>query len=213
MDRESGRVVVVGSHTHDPYDEFNTGIMGGYYSDDKWKTILNNGTEPVARGTRSSVWEDPSWRGGLRRYGASKLCLTMMIGELQRRLDEDAHLHNIAILGIDPGWMATPIARRHPQYFLVRTVMLWVAALMSWLRPAGMFRTPSQSAENIVRITFDPGDAMGGETLKGAYFKGAVRARMSSEAMDEEKRKMLWRDTVRYAGLQEGDTALELWNQ
>ncbi|KAI1413210.1 NAD(P)-binding protein [Hypoxylon sp. FL1857] len=210
MDRENGRVVVLGSHVHDPYDEFNTGVMGGYYVDDKWKNFLTDSTEPIAKGTWSSSQEDPSWQGGLRRYGASKLCLVMMIGELQQRLNEDPQLSNITVLGIDPGWMATGIARRHPSYSFIRTVMPWVAGALSWLRPNGMFRTPNRSAGDVVAAMFDNG-AVGSAKPKGLYFKGAVRAEVSAEAKDKEKRQMVWRDSVRYAGLREGDTALVNW--
>ncbi|OTA64307.1 putative short-chain dehydrogenase [Hypoxylon sp. EC38] len=192
MDRENGRIVVMGSHLHD-------GVMGGYFDDDKWKTFLSNSTEPIAKGTWSSRQEDPSWQGGLRRYGASKLCLAMMIGELQQRLNEDPLLSNITVLGIDPGWMATGIARRHPSYSFIRIVMPWVASALSWLKPSSMFRTPNQSAENVTAVMFGNNDATGGAKPKGLYFKGTMQV------------EMVWRDSVGYAKLKEGDTILMNW--
>ncbi|OTA97029.1 hypothetical protein M434DRAFT_392210 [Hypoxylon sp. CO27-5] len=211
MDRENGRIVVLGSHLHDPYDEFNSGVMGGYFDDDKWKTFLTDSIEPIAKGTWSSRQEDPSWQGGLRRYGASKLCLAMMIGELQQRLNEDPLLSNITVLGIDPGWMATGIARRHPSYSFIRIIMPWVASALSWLKPSSMFRTPNQSAENVTAVMFGNNDATSGAKPKGLYFKGTMQAEVSTEARDKDKRQMVWRDSVGYAKLKEGDTILMNW--
>ncbi|KAI0837146.1 NAD(P)-binding protein [Hypoxylon sp. FL0890] len=160
MDRENGRVVVLGSHMHDPYNEFNSGAMGGYYADDKWKTMLTDSTK----------------LSGLRRYGAAKLCLAVMVGELQQRLDDDLLLSNITVAGIDPGWMATGIVRRHP----------------------AVFRTSNRSAGDVVAIMFGNGAE-------------AVQAEMSTEARDKGKRQMVWKDSVGYAKLKEGDTALMNW--
>ncbi|KAI2471075.1 NAD(P)-binding protein [Annulohypoxylon bovei var. microspora] len=210
MDRENGRVMVLGSHVHDPYDPFNYGTMGGYFDDDKWKTFLTDSVEPIAKGTWSSQQEDSSWQGGLRRYAASKMCIAMMIGELQRRLDEDPSLNGISILGVDPGWMATGIARRHPNYSFVRTVMPWVASLRSLLTPNGMFRTPDRSARDIVAVMFGE-KPVGGMKPKGLYLKGAMQAEVSAEARDKDKRQMVWRSSVGYARLKDGDTMLVNW--
>ncbi|KAI0895189.1 hypothetical protein F4806DRAFT_470064 [Annulohypoxylon nitens] len=51
MNRENGRVVVLGSHTHDPYGPCNHGTMGGYFEDEKWRTFLIDSAEPIAKGT------------------------------------------------------------------------------------------------------------------------------------------------------------------
>ncbi|KAK8076110.1 Short-chain dehydrogenase TIC 32- chloroplastic [Apiospora phragmitis] len=168
------------------------------------KEILGDGIEPIVKGTWSSSQGDPSWCSGIRRYAAPKLCLVMMIGELQESLDKDPLLGNICVLGVDPGWMATGIARRHPQYVFVRTIMPWVAALLSWLKPSGMFRTPARSAGDVVA-------AMLGNNSKGVYFKGARPAEVSAEARDRAKRLMVWRDSVGYARLREGETMLADW--
>ncbi|KAH9902104.1 NAD(P)-binding protein [Xylariomycetidae sp. FL2044] len=207
MDRKHGRVVVIGSHLHDPFDQLNRG-QGGYFDDPKWKTIFTDSTEPIIRGAWSSQKDDPSWCSGARRYAASKLCLVMMIGELQGRLDQDPSLGSIRVIGVDPGWMATGIARQHPQYFFVKTFMPWVTALLSWLNPGGMFRTPGRSAGDVVGAMFGktPGTELG-----GSYFKGSMPAEVSAEAKDKKKRMMVWKDSVAYAGLGEGDTMLINW--
>ncbi|KAI1765018.1 NAD(P)-binding protein [Hypoxylon sp. FL1150] len=211
MDREKGRIVVLGSHTHDPYDKFNKGSMGGQFDDEKWTTILGDSIEPLAKGTWSPNDGSPPELAGLRRYGAAKLCLIMMIGELQDRLDRDPLLNKITVLGVDPGWMATGISRRHPMYPFVRVVMPWVAGILSWLQPSGMYRTPSRSSKDVVAATFGIGP-MRGMDLKGLYFKGAILSEVSTEARDQEKRKMVWRGSVEHAGLQQADTVLLDWS-
>lgn len=44
--------------------------------------MLHESTDPIANGTWSSFKEDPSYASGMRRYGASKLCLIMMMYDL-----------------------------------------------------------------------------------------------------------------------------------
>lgn len=52
---------------------------GGQFTDKKWKVIIQDSTEPVARGRWSTTEDDPSWCAGFRRYGAAKLCELMMM--------------------------------------------------------------------------------------------------------------------------------------
>lgn len=76
MDREAGRVVVVGSESHDPHNPKSKPSFG----EDRWLQFMRDGgSGPVARGTWSTSKEDPSYRGGFRRYGASKFCQVMMM--------------------------------------------------------------------------------------------------------------------------------------
>lgn len=76
MDRELGRVVVVGSESHDPHNPKSKGS----FDDARWLEFMRDGSsEAVARGTWSTSEEDPSFNGGFRRYGASKFCQAMMM--------------------------------------------------------------------------------------------------------------------------------------
>ncbi|KAI1324024.1 NAD(P)-binding protein [Xylariaceae sp. FL0255] len=205
IDREKGR-----TYLSNPYDDFNKGSQGGQYDDEKWKTMLSGGIEQIATGNWSPCGEGNPVHAGLRRYGAAKLCLAMMIGELQERLDRDPLLNRVAILGCDPGWMAASISRRHQMYPFMRIVMPWVAGFLSWLQPHGMYRTPARSAKDVMAVAIDMSQTDGGN-LKGVYFKGAVRAEVSAEAQDFGKRKMGWKGSVGYAGLQHGETLLQHW--
>lgn len=211
MDREMGRIVVLGSKAHDPSLKQNATP----FKDEKWKIILHESTDPIAKGTWSSHKEDASWASGMRRYGASKLCIIMMIGELQRRLSTDPSLSNISILGVDPGTVPTNIARSSP--FFIRVLMFQflfplIAAIQQWRNPTGnnSFRTPDRSAGDVLAAAMDC-NAVLGERPQGLYLDGCELAGVSTEAKDEAKRLMVWRDSVRYTGLKGDETMLVNW--
>lgn len=211
MDREMGRIVVLGSKAHDPSLKQNARP----FKDEKWKTILHDSTDPIAKGTWSSFKEYPSWESGMRRYGASKLCLIMMIGELQRRLSTDPALSKISILGVDPGSVPTNLARRSP--FVIRVIMFQIifpliAAIQQWRNPTGnnSIRTPDKSAGDVLAAAMDSNPVLG-ERPQGLYLDGSELAEISPEAKDERKRLMVWRDSVRYTGLKGEETMLVNW--
>lgn len=79
MDREEGRVVVVGSEAHDPFNPKGK----GWFCEARFMEFLRDGSsEAVARSTWSLSADDPSYNGGFRRYGASKFCQVMMMWAL-----------------------------------------------------------------------------------------------------------------------------------
>lgn len=75
MDRTCGRVVVVGSSTHDP----SIPMIARHYPSEALKTFIYGSTDPLATGSWSSNKEDPTYHSGFRRYGAAKMCLAMMV--------------------------------------------------------------------------------------------------------------------------------------
>ncbi|KAI1312959.1 putative short-chain dehydrogenase [Xylaria venustula] len=210
IDRDRGRVVVIASSAHDTRDVRNN--AGGQYLEEKWHTIFHDSTEPIAKGTWSTTKEDPSFKGGFRRYGASKLCQAMMIPELQRRIEQDPVLKNIAVLGIDPGSTPTGIVRRGDWRItgLWTYIMPWLVVILTWLWPNGTYRTTKKSARDIMTAAFDSNTVLG-EQPKGLYLDGELRRDMSAEARDPRKQEVLWKDTVKYTQLKEGETILARW--
>ncbi|KAI0015224.1 putative short-chain dehydrogenase [Xylariomycetidae sp. FL0641] len=211
LDRENGRIVVIASSAHDSRDPRNN--AGGQYKEEKWHTIFHDSTEPIAKGGWSSTQEDPSFRGGYRRYGAAKLCQVMMVPELQRRLSADPALQNISVLAIDPGSTPTGLVRRGDWRItgLWTYIMPWLVVFLTWLWPNGGNRTTAKSARDILAAAFDCNPVLG-ERPRGLYLNGTDLSRPAAEARDPRKREVLWRDTLRYTQLRGEETALRNWS-
>lgn len=58
-------------------DDIRNEMGGTPYKDPKWHNLFP-GPEELAKGRWSTPEDDPSAASGFRRYGASKLCATML---------------------------------------------------------------------------------------------------------------------------------------
>jgi len=186
--------------------------MTGCYAQEKWKLFIQGDTiDAIAKGTWSSNTDDVPTNAGIRRYGAAKLCCVMMISELQRRLDSDPVLSGISVVGVDPSVMGTGISRRGGwlvHRILFGTLFPILATASSWTRnPAPTFRTVARSSGDVLAAAFD-GDGAG---LKGRLLDGNVTKEVVPEAGDGRKKEMVWRDSVKYTKLVDGDTLLVSW--
>ncbi|KAJ4385715.1 hypothetical protein N0V93_010144 [Gnomoniopsis smithogilvyi] len=208
MDTDKGRIVIVCSQAHDPLDKRNerTKAFVGQY-----ETIIHDQSsiDAIAKGTWSASSEEPGFRSGYRRYGASKLFLVMMIHSLQTRLDRDPSLSKICILGVDPGTMSTGL-QRHAIWFIRVLLFKVIYPFIAWLQPNGPIRTTKRSAEDIVRAAFDHGPGLG-EEPKGVYLDGAVLRETGEESRDAQKRDWVWKESVRLTGLKDDEVALVDW--
>ncbi|CAG8956084.1 hypothetical protein HYFRA_00011868 [Hymenoscyphus fraxineus] len=208
MDKESGRIILISSQAHDPHDERNDQTKA--FVDKKYQKILPDRAtfEAIAKGIWSSAHEDPSWRSGYRRYGASKLFLLMMMFELQQRMDQDPSLKNICILGVDPGTMSTGIQRHAP--LIVRLVLFRIIVpLRAWWSPDGPVRTTQTSAMHVLRAAFGRDGALGAFP-KAKYFYGKEVFETCGEANDAQEREWVWQESVRYTQLKEDETVLSI---
>ncbi|KAI2626817.1 putative short-chain dehydrogenase [Xylaria nigripes] len=215
MDRDAGRVVVLGGVVHDPTDPSNN--INRAFLEDEWKQILadasSGSVEAIAEGrwsaSPSDPTKDPRGLSGIRRYGAAKLCLIMMIIELQRRLNKDPDLSHISILGVNPGTMPTNITTGEHGW-LLRTIMTFVMHVMAWKNPNGLMRTARKSSADVLAaaISVDPPI---GTAPKALYLNGSEPKAVSVEAQDDEKRAAVWKASVRYAQLKDGETVLADW--
>ncbi|KAK9415716.1 hypothetical protein SUNI508_10194 [Seiridium unicorne] len=213
MDPGSGRITIVGSDAHNP-DDWLTGTIGTYkHPDNRWRPfITGKNIDPIAYGTWSTRVDDPSTRNGLRRYGAAKFCLVTMISELQRRLNFDPLLHDIATVGVDPGSMASAggVARRTDWFsrnIVHGVIMPIIGYVLMWLYPEsnGKMRTTARSARDVMRASMDV------SVGKAAYFDGMALVETAQEAQDIKKQEMIWHDSVRYTQLKESETVLKDW--
>ncbi|KAH8670970.1 hypothetical protein BX600DRAFT_234367 [Xylariales sp. PMI_506] len=213
MDTESGRIVVLGSWSHNTADpRNNTGPVGKAYRPAEYREIFTvdpwNG-EDIAKGHWSTAEQHPNdINAGYRRYGASKLCEIMFMCELARRLSSDPNLSQIRVCGVEPGAMATGLgAHGSPVIQVIFKVVLPIfGPIASALQPNGTVRMASKSAADVVRAALEEGGGGGWES--GTYFDGDQIASVGPEAKDGGKCGRLWRESVGWAGLQDGDTVL-----
>ncbi|KAI0382411.1 putative short-chain dehydrogenase [Hypomontagnella monticulosa] len=208
MDKEAGRIVVIGSQGHDPMDPRNA--RGGAFDDPKYKTFISDAAsfEAIAKGEWSPASEDASFRGGFRRYGASKLFLIMMQHELQARLNADPALNKICVVGVDPGTMISGMQRLAP--WVIRVLIFKVIyPIVLYLNPDGPVRPTSRSAGDVIEAAFGVGE--GGEPPKDKYFNGRTPFETSEESRNVSKRELVWEETVKFTGLEDGETVLTNW--
>lgn len=134
----------------------------------------------------------------------------MLIYELQQRLNQDPSLQNISVLGVDPGTMVSGL-QRHAAWFIRVVLFQVIYPLILWLKPDGeLVRPPARSAGDVLEAAFGA-VGEGGGLPKSLYLDGRKPLETSAEARDPEKRALVWRETVKYAGLKEGDTVLSNW--
>ncbi|KAI9680400.1 MAG: hypothetical protein M1822_007158 [Bathelium mastoideum] len=208
MDKEAGRIVLVGSQAHDPDDPRNAPAKA--FHDPKYKTFISDAAsfEAIAKGVWSPASEDASFRSGIRRYGAAKLFLIMMQHELQARLDTDRALSRICVLGVDPSLMISGFQRLAP--WVIRVLIFGIVfSLVLRLMRNGPVRATSRCAGDVLEGAFGLGE--GGELPKGRCFDGSTPLETSQESRDVEKRQLVWKETVKLTGLKEGETVLGNW--
>ncbi|KAK7739617.1 hypothetical protein SLS62_011246 [Diatrype stigma] len=205
MDKMSGRIVVVGSQSHDPYDKRNE--VTGAFVDEKYRTVVHDqaGFEAIAKGTWSSAQEDPTWQSEFRRYGAAKLFSVMIIHELQQPLDHDPVLSNIYILGVDPGTMSTSLQRHAP--WAIRIVMFKIIyPIIALLGLDPQVRSTQKSASQVLRAAVEAS-----KYPRGSYFFDDKPLETGEEFRNVQKRELVWKESIRYANLQPGETVLSDW--
>jgi hypothetical protein len=192
-----------------PYDKRNEQTKA--FVDEKYKTIVHDQAnfEAIAKGTWSSAQENPSFHSGFRRYGAAKLFLIMMMHELQHRMNQDPALKTICILGVDPGTMSTGLQRHAP--WIIRVLMFQIIfPIVAMLMPNGPVRTTQKSASHILQAAFESNSVLS-QFPKDLYFNGTEPLETSAESRDTRKRYLVWKESVRYAHLKEGETVLVNW--
>ncbi|KFA60651.1 hypothetical protein S40285_07348 [Stachybotrys chlorohalonatus IBT 40285] len=208
MDPENGRILLIGSWSHDIDDIRNTSGGNVPYQDPRWQDLFPE-PETLAKGRWSTPQDDPHWYAGYRRYGASKLCEVMFTHELGHRIARDPKLCNISVIGLDPGGMASDLGRRGSTYFrfMMKYVIPVVAPVLVWMKPNGELRTTAKSASDIIRACFDIDPPKG----KPLYLNGSEEWTAAKETRDQAKMKALWDYGISAAAITEGDTNLANW--
>ncbi|KAK7746351.1 hypothetical protein SLS53_002310 [Cytospora paraplurivora] len=189
MDKEHGRVVVVSSWSHNPYDHRNR--ISSHLTAEEHNTQYHD-TESLARGVE---YTDDGEKAGLRRY------------ELQRRLNADPDLSKVCVLAMEPGAMVTSIATGYTTSAFMSKVYKRIFAASSAVMPNGLFRTPEKSGQHLLRACFDTKKL--GEYPKAVYLDGSRYLETGEEVRDEAKQRRLWADSWRMVRLEQGETVLK----
>lgn len=132
--------------------------------------------------------------------------------ELQRRLDADPSLHNISVLGHDPGWVGgTGMVRNVPwKVKITLGIIIWALGyIVAPFSSNPLIRTASANGNFLLMACFDT--AVFGDRPKAKYLNGAVVGTTPPLANDEVKQKELWKGSLDLAGVKDGDTVLKNW--
>lgn len=89
-------------------------------------------------------------------------------------------------------------------------IMPWLVVVLTWIWPNGTNRTTKKSAGDLLAAAFDCNPVLMDQP-RGLYLDGEKKIEVSADAKDPNKTQLLWKDTVRYANLKEGETVLENW--
>lgn len=134
----------------------------------------------------------------------------MMMHELQRRMNNDPTFGNLAVIGVDPGTMISGMQRLAPWFIRVLLFQV-IYPLVLYFQPNGeTVRSPARGAGDVLEAAFGDVGQDGGQP-KDLYFNGRQLAETGPESKDTAKRQLVWSETVKYAGLKEGDTVLVDW--
>lgn len=85
-----------------------------------------------------------------------------------------------------------------------------VARIRSVVSPTGSLRLPDKSAGDVLAAAFATAPPLS-QRLKRLYLDGSIPNKINDEAGDEEKRASVWRLSLRYSELKDGDTSLVDW--
>jgi hypothetical protein len=108
--------------------------------------------------------------------------------------------------------MGTELGRRGSRFtagVLMKTVVPLLAVASQRLKSNSSFRTTAKSAADILSACFERETSGGGGGL--LYLNGSVKHETSKESRDEKKRQLLWSDSLVFAGIGAGETALVGW--
>lgn len=116
----------------------------------------------------------------------------------------------MSVLGVDPVTMIR-VLQRHATW-LIRVVIIKVTyPLILWWKPDGELVRPLARSAGDMLETAIGAVGEGGTLPKSLYFGGRKSCETSVKGRDSEKRALLWKETVKYAGLKEGDMILRNW--
>lgn len=94
--------------------------------------------------------------------------------------------------------------------WFIHSLFLIITHIASRISSNGMMRLPRKSASDVLAAALQTGPPYG-ERPKGLYFNGSELKEVGVEAKDVEKRASVWKASIEYSGLNEGETCLADW--
>ncbi|KAK0108672.1 hypothetical protein ONS95_003464 [Cadophora gregata] len=207
MDKGHGRVIYVGSTSSDVRWWVNN---GNFSREEQRAGIVTTSCENMAKGIEDFPDGDVL-KTGQRRYALSKILMGAWMHELQRRINTDPSLSNISIIGHDPGWIgATNLTRNGDPTVKISFACIKFVARFAWIFSSNpMLRTPERNGGYLLTLCFDR--TKFGEFPKALYVDGGVLYKTVPEANDEGLQKRLWKESLGFVGVKEGETVLRDW--
>ncbi|KAK6841046.1 hypothetical protein PG987_001906 [Apiospora arundinis] len=188
MDKTAGRIVYIGSQAQDVNDARNNAT--GAFTDPRYKTFISNAEsfKAIAKGAWGGGPEEPGYRTGFRRYGASKFFLVTMQHELQARLDADPQLNRLCVIGVDPGNMASGLQRLAPWFIRVVIWQIVYPFLLRIMPDRAPLRQPSRPAGEVLEVAFGLKEEP--ELPKDKYFHERALKETNKESQDPAKKNI-----------------------
>ncbi|KAF8866022.1 hypothetical protein BDZ45DRAFT_720691 [Acephala macrosclerotiorum] len=200
MDERGARILWLASTSHDP----NLLSSSGAFPKPEMRIILKGDGAEVGDVERLAKATDKISKGdefpaAIRRYGASKFCMTMFTYALHRRLSSPTSpFPNIQILANSPGCVGgTTLTSSMPWYIrlVMQYVLIPLQALSVMIWRNGSLRTAKVAGEDLMWCCWD-------ESLKGGeYVDGRVVSVSSEESLDVGKQEVVWKGTGELLGL------------
>jgi NAD(P)-dependent dehydrogenase (short-subunit alcohol dehydrogenase family) len=176
------------------------------------KVSVNLDFDSIVHPSQNTKANDDPLAHGFQRYAISKLATVAWMYALNRRLHrEGSHQHladGITAIAVNPGNLSdsralrvnTPTSVR----ILSRVIIQPLRPLLKALADPTM-RTAGDAALDVVEL------AVGDNHLHAeGYFTMLKQDTSSPDSLAEEKQEALWRKTLEWANLTEGDTVLAL---
>ena len=85
-----------------------------------------------------------------------------------------------------------------------------IVPVLAWLQPNGALRTLAMGTSDIIATALASSSPLD-ERPKGIYLYGSRLEEVTAEAKDLRKQEILWRESIGYAQLRDGETILSNW--
>ncbi|KAJ5919514.1 hypothetical protein N7454_009349 [Penicillium verhagenii] len=195
MNRQHGRIIMLGSEVHDPNHQNPLAGMGaGLPTNDNLEELIKPGADVPGKE------HDMGWR----RYANSKLANVMFMHSLNQRLEKTPSFGEITAVAMDPGAVVNSRAHGIHRRFVNKLIF----RMMNFLHPVlslftYRFRTTAESARDLVALAVDPKY----QSVRG-YFDGQNAIAPATVVTETDQPEVLWSACWNWVEMKDGETCL-----